>query len=78
MKIFIEKKAIVERHNGRAMKGETPFFLKMNEFSDQVGSFVSCPWFPIISQNFLSTKLSYGSPSVLERIETVPPNLFFY
>jgi len=37
MKIFMENKAKIARHNQKAHKGEKSYFLKMNHFGDQVG-----------------------------------------
>ena len=36
MKIFMENKAKIARHNQRAHKGDKTYFLKMNHFGDQV------------------------------------------
>jgi cathepsin L len=36
MKIFMENKAKIARHNQKAHKGEKSYFLKMNHFGDQV------------------------------------------
>jgi len=36
LKIFMENKARIARHNQRAFKGEESFFMKMNHFGDQV------------------------------------------
>ena len=37
MKIFMENKAKIAKHNQKAAKGEKSYFLKMNHFGDQVG-----------------------------------------
>jgi cathepsin L len=36
MKIFMENKAKIARHNQKAHRGEKSYFLKMNHFGDQV------------------------------------------
>jgi cathepsin L len=36
MKIFMENKAKIARHNQKAHRGETTYFLKMNHFGDQL------------------------------------------
>ena len=36
MKIFMENKARIARHNQKAHRGEKTYFLKMNHFGDQV------------------------------------------
>ena len=36
LKIFMENKAKIARHNSRAHRGEKSYFLKMNHFGDMV------------------------------------------
>ncbi len=43
MKIFMENKAHIARHNSRAHKGDHLYFLKMNHFGDMVQLLLAFP-----------------------------------